>query len=797
MVKNLSLNKKIILGFLFSGMLVATVIALFVYKESSSSLLKAAKDKLVLTRESRAFQIESLYETMAGQVKTLSLNNTTLNAMGNFEAAFARFEKQAPFNAVQARNELSSYYRKEFSQKYRQENNGKDLERPQALIKGLSSPALMLQHRFLSGNKHPFGEKHKLADPEDGTDYARFHGRYHNVFKSYLEEFGYYDIFLVSNAGDVVYSVFKEVDFATNLLSGPHADSGLAAAFKGARDLEQNDFFITDMAPYLPSYRSPAQFISAPLYQDGKKLGALVFQVPVQKISAITTGRQKWKEQGLGDSGETYLIGKDKLMRSDARFLVENKNSYLESIAAAGVPQEALDFIRAKNTSAVAAKVETEGARLAAEEEKKGFAVFPDYRNVSVLSAFKPLDIKGLDWFILSEMDEDEALAPLYYMEKVIVFLAVAASAVNLLLGFFFAKAVSGELISLSNDLGGRAGALLDSANAISAGSAQLSSATQEQASGLQETSSSVNEISAMTNRSSETAAETAELAEQSQETARSGQARIESLKQRIQDIEESGNALASNVDESAKGFENIQKIIQEIGGKTNVINDIVFQTKLLSFNASVEAARAGESGKGFAVVAEEIGALAKMSGQAAGEISVMLDNSVKEVASIIETSRKKLAQTTEESQKRIELGQEEAARAETVMRAIVADFQKVRESVEEITQAASEQAAGINEINSAIVELDAATRQTNEVAHQSSQNALSLQEDSADLKRASERLQKIIFGGKIQIDEGQPVIREAPRKKAPEKRKIKNEKQGSAKRTGEKEIWEDLDEAS
>ena len=91
--------------------------------------------------------------------------------------------------------------------------------------------------------------------------------------RSYLEKFGFYDIFLIDNeTGHIVYSVFKEVDFATSLLTGPYKETNFARAFKAASQANDKDFVkLVDFEPYYPSYNAPASFIASPIFNGSRK----------------------------------------------------------------------------------------------------------------------------------------------------------------------------------------------------------------------------------------------------------------------------------------------------------------------------------------------------------------------------------------------------------------------------------------------------------------------------------------------------------------------------------------------
>lgn len=138
-----------------------------------------------------------------------------------------------------------------------------------------------------------------------------------------------------------------------------------------------------------------------------------------------------------------------------------------------------------------------------------------------------------------------------------------------------------------------------------------------------------------------------------------------------------------------------IVNVFTEIQEKAKVINEIVFQTQLLSFNASVEAARAGEHGKGFAVVAEEVGNLAEMSGSASGEIGGLLSESLKKVENTVEEVQSQIAKLVVEG-----------GRGILVLEQIVQEAQVANQKTLEISQASEEQSKGIREISLAMNQL-------------------------------------------------------------------------------------------
>ncbi len=143
----------------------------------------------------------------------------------------------------------------------------------------------------------------------------------------------------------------------------------------------------------------------------------MAFQLPADEINNVMTSSRNWESDGLGKSGETYLVGRDFLMRSLSRFLVEDPTKYAETLRSLGMDAAAINRIKQYDTSILQQPVRTEAAT-AALTGKAGTQIINDYRNIPVLSSYAPLRLEGLDWVILSEMDLAEAYAPIYLFER-------------------------------------------------------------------------------------------------------------------------------------------------------------------------------------------------------------------------------------------------------------------------------------------------------------------------------------------------------------------------------------------
>jgi len=317
------------------------------------------------------------------------------------------------------------------------------------------------------------------------------------------------------------------------------------------------------------------------------------------------------------------------------------------------------------------------------------------------------------------------------------------------LASFLFAGGISKNLSAISTGLEKGAVLVERTANAIASASDQLASGASEQAAALQETTASLEETSAMISKNADNARRSTEVSNTSQRTVANGKSAVEEMIVSIDEISQSSRSVGQQVEDGNKEIEAIVKVIAEIGSKTKVINDIVFQTKLLSFNASVEAARAGEHGKGFAVVAEEVGKLAQMSGAAAKEITEMLDESIRKVEQIVGNTKSRVSSLMSASQTKVEGGIKSAKKCSELLDAIVSDVSEVGTMIVEISGASEEQAKGVQEINKAMTQLDSVSQQNSSASHLAASSAQELRSEVEQLRGMLLRLNATINGQK------------------------------------------------
>ena len=449
--KNFSIKTKLISTFFLVGILSIIITGGLCYLHSKNTLEEVYTEKLASIRETKKQQIETYFNQIRNQAITLSENHMIINAMNQFKAAVYDIKND---NAItdskisQYKSDLRDYYENEYLARLNLgANDKKKIEQyfPE------NEETIILQYHYIANNLNPTGSKDNLEMAADGSKYSQIHSKYHTVIRDYQKKFGYYDIFLVdAQTGNIVYSVFKEVDFATNLFTGPYKDTNFARVFKEAQNAPENKFSkLIDFESYTPSYEDPASFIASPIFDGERKIGVLIFQVPINEINRVMTGNYNWKNEGLGESGETYIVGSGYGMKNDSRFFIEEPDRYFELLDEIGTDKQIINQIKSHSTSTMFQKIRTEAAKDALKGNTNT-KIIDDYRDISVLSSYTPLNIADVTWVILSEIDKDEAFASLYATRDIIFLIAVIISVLVTIIAFSISDNIAEPILRLA-----------------------------------------------------------------------------------------------------------------------------------------------------------------------------------------------------------------------------------------------------------------------------------------------------------------------------------------------------------
>jgi class 3 adenylate cyclase len=435
-LNRLTIKSKLQLMLLAVSLASILVIGYVGWSRARAALQGAIFNQLTSLRSSKAYQLESYFKNLRNHVETLCEDRMVVTAMVEFKKGFKQLNQE--YIPVDWNNPLEAYYKKEFFTRLPKNIPGKpDFQ----TYRPASQAARYLQYHYIVKNPHSVGKKDELIDALDKSEYSQIHEEYHPLFRNLIKKFGYYDFFLIDyKTGDIVYTVYKETDFATSLNDGPYRKTNLAEVVASVRENpERGAIQLVDFKPYRPSYMTPSAFLAGPIYNGPHIVGILAIQLPVDEVNKVLTGNRNWKQDGLGKTGETYLVGADLLMRSVSRFLIEDKKGYLAALRAKGTPDSNIQLIDQLNTSILLQKVDTDAAKKAIGGTT-GTQIGKDYRGRTVLSSYSPIRIEGVDWAILAEKDLSEAYQPVYTLQT---YLIISTVILILLISFTAGSATS------------------------------------------------------------------------------------------------------------------------------------------------------------------------------------------------------------------------------------------------------------------------------------------------------------------------------------------------------------------
>jgi len=398
-----SIKIKILVVSIALAAIPVVIVSVLLGMQSTSAAEKALEqqvaNQLISIREIKKDQIESYLKGIEKKVTSYSIDSSIVTYMQKF-ATYYQTDKRQLTDVKDQKENLSAFYNGPYATTY-QKWNGINAPAAEFILSKLSNINIALQNSYLALNEADFGEKHNLINPEDGTTYANAHDEGHRVLKSLYEKMEVEDLYLVDPKGNIVYSVQKNPDFATNLREGPYKNSNLAKAYVTAIESENYEHVsISDIEPYAGDFNRPSMFFASPIQDLDEDdafeiLGVLVLKVKLKTINHIMNSNASWENIGMGKTGEVYLIGNDKTLRSDYRALLEVTGEHLEELASIGVEADKIKLIDLQATSSNRIKIDNEVINLATDGTT-GTGIFDNPFGKETIAAYAPIKFHNL-----------------------------------------------------------------------------------------------------------------------------------------------------------------------------------------------------------------------------------------------------------------------------------------------------------------------------------------------------------------------------------------------------------------
>jgi len=687
-------------------------------------LIKEAEQKLVSIRVVKKRAIEDYFEQTRQQIITLANTENVIGATRKLNKAYLGIKKSPGKSIGPLRSELENYYRENASV-------SNDVSDFSGIVKNISDHAVVMHTRFIRENPNPRSERFKLNVMDESNvahgglkRYNLTHRKYHEQFIHFMQNHGYQDI-LIANAqtGDIIYSVQKQPDYFTSLIDGPYSKTAIGDAFRAITDTEfDNPTYINDLSFYAPQSNLATQFIAAPIMDRDKKVGVLIISLSVDRLNTVMTGANGWQHDGLGETGESYLVGADAYMRSNGRSLIEHPEQFLAHMQQQGIDAKTVSKMQRRKSTILLQKVDSNGVDSAFKGDT-GFDIFNDYRGEPVLSAFDKLNIPGLDWVIMSEMDEDEAYAPASSLSTRLligsILVAIVLLGLAMFLGWWVTSRLANPIHRLEREIQGiesesdlsirlRAikgevtGGIATSLNNMLEKLHGIILMMSTSSTSMTEASSNMTEISTATNR---------DVTRQNEETDQVAR-EMEKLSATVSDVSTSANEasnaameantqatqgnqvvlsatnsikqLAGEVHQASDVITQLANEANNIGSVLDVIRGIAEQTNLLALNAAIEAARAGEQGRGFAVVADEVRTLASRTQESTAEIQTMIEG--------LQSGTRDAVQVMEIGQQQAEVSVSQANEAASALSRITDSIELINNMNQRIVEISHEQ---------------------------------------------------------------------------------------------------------
>lgn len=395
----------------------------------------STRSQLETLRDLRADSIEFAIDRLLVRVAAFGADPSLAAALTDFQTAYDQLDVtiddeqfaavEASYDAVLAPYDAAGVSRPEVSE-----------------LVPTTEAGRYLQYHYIAAN--PETERAELVTaPGDETAYGDAHAEHHRYLRQLATTLGASDLLLVGvDTGDVVYSVDKRVDLGTDVLGGPYASTGLGTVVDRLARTSVDDATIADTSFYLPNTSAPLVHVATAVRNDSEVVGALVLTLRTERLTDLATAGQQWELLGLGDTGEAYIVGADRRLRTVPRPWFDDPSAYLDRFRRVTGDERTIELMELTGSPVLLQEVDNRAVD-AAQAGETFVGRVDNYLDRRTVTASGPLDIASLGWIVVTEQQTSEARQELEtFLVSIAILLAVLLS-VLAVVGVVLARALA------------------------------------------------------------------------------------------------------------------------------------------------------------------------------------------------------------------------------------------------------------------------------------------------------------------------------------------------------------------
>jgi class 3 adenylate cyclase len=441
----LSVQSKLLASFVLltlAGLAVLTAVGYFAARQSLTS---SAERQLIGLQRSKAGIVKAMLTSMRNEVLAFSASRAIVDVALTMRAAHR--DLQTAVVTLQMTEAVKRFHLEEYDPAVAR--NLAVMPAPEWSLP-TNHAEWYLHYQYLVQAPKPYGERRILASPTDTSRYGAALAPVQATLGPLMNRLAFQNVLLVApDTLEVFYSYEQSAILGTNLASGPYASTNLAAlarALSTSKDVD--DYRVSDFEEYRPRLGAPGAFMASPVFDGPRFVAILLLRFRIEPIEDALSGGRQWEAEGLGKTGEVYLLGPDQTMRSNSRFLIEDPKAFVETLRRSRLTSRTADAVERLHTTILTVPVKHD-AGVAALRGQSGLMATEDYRGVDALVAYGPVDLDSLRWAVIAKIDRQEAMAPLAAYTRRALAVGGALALLASVVALFMAAALTRPIAAL------------------------------------------------------------------------------------------------------------------------------------------------------------------------------------------------------------------------------------------------------------------------------------------------------------------------------------------------------------